>query len=403
MPAKVKSRREDRDYEDLVRLYLEDVGLHDLLTKDDEIRLAQAIEAGIEARTKLETTKKLTPTQRRQLRRDDPPGRRGAPPVRELEPAARRVDRQEVPVVGSAAARHRAGGQPRPDPRRRQVRLAQGLQVLDVRDVVDPPGDPARHRELGARHPAPRPRRRHAHRAAQAARPARGHAGPHADAGRAGRRGRAAAREGRRSAPLRGRHGLARRARPRRRRRRARRLRRGPQRGRAVRPRGHVAAARRDRQGARRARRPRDARSSRCASASTVAASARSRKWPSTSVSPASGSARSRPGRCRSCGTRRPTSAPASCSKPSDPQNAALPDRPPSGAAVPRPDSDGPRQPRWVASRVTVACGPSIGARAGSSEPDTCIAASSAPEITTQATRITAVSRWRCRCVGRCG
>ena len=45
MPAKhVKSRREDRDYEDLVRLYLEDVGRHDLLTKDDEVRLAQAIE-----------------------------------------------------------------------------------------------------------------------------------------------------------------------------------------------------------------------------------------------------------------------------------------------------------------------------------------------------------------------
>src|SRR5262245_16526940 len=70
MPAKpVKSRREDRDYEDLVRLYLEDVGRHDLLTKDDEVRLAQAIEAGVAARTELETTKKLTPTQRRQLRR----------------------------------------------------------------------------------------------------------------------------------------------------------------------------------------------------------------------------------------------------------------------------------------------------------------------------------------------
>ncbi|MDQ1447206.1 MAG: polymerase nonessential primary-like sigma factor, partial [Actinomycetota bacterium] len=50
MPAKhVKSRREDRDYEDLVRLYLEDVGRHDLLTKDDEVRLAQAIEAGVVA------------------------------------------------------------------------------------------------------------------------------------------------------------------------------------------------------------------------------------------------------------------------------------------------------------------------------------------------------------------
>ena len=53
MPVKhVKSRREDRDYEDLVRLYLEDVGRHDLLTKDDEVRLAQAIEAGVAARTR---------------------------------------------------------------------------------------------------------------------------------------------------------------------------------------------------------------------------------------------------------------------------------------------------------------------------------------------------------------
>ena len=59
MPAKhVKSRREDRDYEDLVRLYLEDVGRHDLLTKDDEVRLAQAIEAGVAARTQLEAAKK---------------------------------------------------------------------------------------------------------------------------------------------------------------------------------------------------------------------------------------------------------------------------------------------------------------------------------------------------------
>jgi hypothetical protein len=51
----MKARREDRDYEDLVRLYLEDVGRHDLLTKDDEIRLAQAIEGGVAARTQLET------------------------------------------------------------------------------------------------------------------------------------------------------------------------------------------------------------------------------------------------------------------------------------------------------------------------------------------------------------
>jgi len=41
--------------EDLVRLYLKDVGRHALLTKDDEVRLAQAAEAGHDARTELAT------------------------------------------------------------------------------------------------------------------------------------------------------------------------------------------------------------------------------------------------------------------------------------------------------------------------------------------------------------
>src|SRR3954462_5744642 len=82
MPVKhAKARREDRDYEDLVRLYLEDVGRHDLLTKDDEIRLAQAIEGGIAGRTQPETARKLTPTQRRQLRRAI---RQGEEPHRQL-------------------------------------------------------------------------------------------------------------------------------------------------------------------------------------------------------------------------------------------------------------------------------------------------------------------------------
>ncbi|MBM3694304.1 MAG: hypothetical protein FJW77_13640, partial [Actinobacteria bacterium] len=46
----VKFRPQTSETEDLVRLYLDDVGRHDLLTKDDEVRLAQAIEAG-EARS----------------------------------------------------------------------------------------------------------------------------------------------------------------------------------------------------------------------------------------------------------------------------------------------------------------------------------------------------------------
>jgi hypothetical protein len=45
----VAKQRAERDEEDLVRLYLSDIGQYPLLTKDDEVRLAQAIEAGVAA------------------------------------------------------------------------------------------------------------------------------------------------------------------------------------------------------------------------------------------------------------------------------------------------------------------------------------------------------------------
>ena len=41
----VAKDRVERDEEDLVRLYLTDIGQYTLLTKDDEVRLAKAIEA----------------------------------------------------------------------------------------------------------------------------------------------------------------------------------------------------------------------------------------------------------------------------------------------------------------------------------------------------------------------
>jgi hypothetical protein len=50
----VAKNRVERDEEDLVRLYLTDIGQYPLLTKDDEVRLAQEIEAGAEARALLE-------------------------------------------------------------------------------------------------------------------------------------------------------------------------------------------------------------------------------------------------------------------------------------------------------------------------------------------------------------
>jgi RNA polymerase sigma factor (sigma-70 family) len=55
--------------EDLVRLYLNDIGKHALLTKDDEARLAQAAESGREARAEMASGKTITPVRKRELRR----------------------------------------------------------------------------------------------------------------------------------------------------------------------------------------------------------------------------------------------------------------------------------------------------------------------------------------------
>src|SRR5688500_19985091 len=66
----VAKERVERDEEDLVRLYLTDIGQYPLLTKDDEVRLAQAIEAGTEAREALDKGgKELTAARKRELRK----------------------------------------------------------------------------------------------------------------------------------------------------------------------------------------------------------------------------------------------------------------------------------------------------------------------------------------------
>src|SRR5437764_6212195 len=65
----VAKERVERDEEDLVRLYLTDIGQYPLLTKDDEVRLAQAIETGNTARVELDKVKEASPTRRRELKR----------------------------------------------------------------------------------------------------------------------------------------------------------------------------------------------------------------------------------------------------------------------------------------------------------------------------------------------
>ncbi len=95
--------RIDRDEEDLVRLYLTDIGQYALLTKDDEVRLAKAIETGKEATAELEgNDKALTPNRRRELRKDQRDGTK----------AERQFVQSNLRLVVSIAKKYQASGLP---------------------------------------------------------------------------------------------------------------------------------------------------------------------------------------------------------------------------------------------------------------------------------------------------
>ena len=70
MSEKISARRASHTEDpDLVRLYLDDIGRHDLLTKEGEIELAKTIEAGVEARARLDESAAFPAKERRDLRR----------------------------------------------------------------------------------------------------------------------------------------------------------------------------------------------------------------------------------------------------------------------------------------------------------------------------------------------
>ncbi len=95
--------RVERDEEDLVRLYLTDIGQYPLLTKDDEVRLAQAIENGTAAREELDANPKgLSPARKRELRRVS----------RDGENAERTFVQSNLRLVVSIAKKYQASGLP---------------------------------------------------------------------------------------------------------------------------------------------------------------------------------------------------------------------------------------------------------------------------------------------------
>ena len=145
---------------DSVRQYLNEIGRTDLLTPEQEVDLAKRYQAGLAAAIIIGAGEKLTPRRKAQLRMIKRGGER----------AKDHMIRANLRLVVSVARKFRGsgrrpalahpGGQPRPDPRRREVRPHQGLQVLDLRHLVDPPGAAARAGQHRAHRPPARPRAR---------------------------------------------------------------------------------------------------------------------------------------------------------------------------------------------------------------------------------------------------
>ena len=147
---------------DPVRAYLDAIGRTPLLTAAEEVELARRIEAGVYAAELLRRAEPTRPPWPTTTAADLalvpptvlPPSSTCCRPTCAWScPSPRSYSRR-----GAAAARRRPGGQPRPDPRRREVRLRQGLQVLDLRHLVDPPGDRPRHGRAVPDRPAARAR-----------------------------------------------------------------------------------------------------------------------------------------------------------------------------------------------------------------------------------------------------
>jgi len=99
----VAKERIERDEEDLVRLYLTDIGQYPLLTKEGEVRLAQQIEKGVDARSELDVSgDKVAPARRRELRRS----------VRRGDEAVRTFVQSNLRLVVSIAKKYQASGLP---------------------------------------------------------------------------------------------------------------------------------------------------------------------------------------------------------------------------------------------------------------------------------------------------
>ena len=120
---------------DSLQLFLKDIGKVRLLTAQEEVDLAKRIERG-----DLDAKQKMVESN-----------------LRLVVSIAKNYRNQGLPFLDLIQE-----GTLGPRPCGREVRLPQGIQVLDVRDMVDPPGDRPCARRQGAHDQDPGARRREA-------------------------------------------------------------------------------------------------------------------------------------------------------------------------------------------------------------------------------------------------
>ena len=104
MSPAARATRSGESDEDIVRLYLNDIGRHALLTKEDEARLGALVQAGVEARDRLAGDDDMSPADKAKMRRQVRAGDRATEQfvnanLRLVVSIAKKYHRTELPLL----------------------------------------------------------------------------------------------------------------------------------------------------------------------------------------------------------------------------------------------------------------------------------------------------------------
>ncbi|MCE7885780.1 MAG: hypothetical protein DYH08_18310 [Actinobacteria bacterium ATB1] len=149
---------------DGLQRYLDEIGRVALLRPSEEIALARTIESGFLAEAELDrmhaNAGRVNSKRRDGVAPDRARRASGKKALHRGEPPAGRVDSETAFALRHTPPRSHPGRESGSDQGGREVRLPEGLQVLDVRELVDTPGHSPGDRRQGTNHPSAGARRR---------------------------------------------------------------------------------------------------------------------------------------------------------------------------------------------------------------------------------------------------